>query len=39
MSEEIVYKEGKIYIMSEAASNKYIFGKFVGLGNFYSYNV
>ena len=39
MSEGIVYKEGKIYIMSEAASNKYIFGKFVGLGNFYSYNV
>ncbi len=39
MSEEIVYKEGKIYVMTEAASNKYIFGKFVGLGNFYSYNV
>lgn len=39
MSEEIVYKDGKIYIMTEAASNKYIFGKFVGLGNLYSYNV
>lgn len=27
MSEEIVYKDGKIYIMCESASNKYIFGK------------
>lgn len=27
MSEEIVYKDGRIYIMTESASNKYIFGK------------
>lgn len=29
MSEEIVYRDGKIYIMCESASNKYIFGKFI----------
>jgi hypothetical protein len=39
MSEEIVYKDGKIYIMTEAASNKYIFGKFTGAYKLYSYNV
>lgn len=27
MSEEIVYKDGRIYIMTESASSKYIFGK------------
>lgn len=39
MAEEIVYKDGKIYVMSEAASNKYVFGKIVGLGNLYAYTV
>ena len=28
MSEEIVYRNGKFYIMNESACNKYIFGKF-----------
>lgn len=27
MSEELLYRDGKIYIMTESASNKYIFGK------------
>ena len=27
MAEELVYLDGKIYIMNESASNKYIFGK------------
>jgi hypothetical protein len=29
MSEELVYKDGRLYIMSEFACNKYIMGKFV----------
>jgi len=37
MSEEIVYLDGKIWIMNESASNKYIFGKFT-TGN-YLYSV
>lgn len=37
MSEEIVYKDGKIYIMTESASNKYIFGKFMSGLRIYSY--
>ena len=28
MSEELVYRNGKMYIMCESASNKYLFGKF-----------
>lgn len=28
MAEELVYKDGKIYVMNESACNKYIFGKF-----------
>ena len=39
MSEEIVYLDGKIYIMTESASNKYIFGKFTGATHLYAYNV
>lgn len=39
MSEEIVYKDGKIYIMNESASNKYIFGKFMSGLKIYSYKV
>ncbi len=39
MSEEIVFKDEKLYIMTESASNKYIFGKFMS-GNFlYAYNL
>ncbi|MBO5480134.1 MAG: hypothetical protein J6A63_02970 [Clostridia bacterium] len=28
MSEEVVYLDGKLYVMNESACNKYIFGKF-----------
>ena len=34
MAEELVYLDGKIYIMNESACNKYIFGKFT-----YGYHV
>ena len=33
MAEEVVYMDGKIYIMNESASSKYIFGKFTS-GNY-----
>lgn len=39
MSEEIVYLDGKIYIMTESASSKYIFGKFTGATHLYAYKV
>ncbi len=39
MSEEIVYKDGRIFIMNESASNKYIFGKFMSGLKLYSYGV
>lgn len=39
MSEEIVYKDGRIYIMTESASNKYVFGKFMSGIEIYSYKV
>ena len=39
MSEEIVYMDGRIYIMTESASNKYIFGKFMSGNDLYSYNL
>lgn len=39
MSEEIVYLNGKIYIMTESASDKYIFGKFTGATHLYAYKV
>lgn len=29
MAEELVYRDGQVYIMCESASNKYIFGKFI----------
>lgn len=29
MAEEMVYLDGKVYIMNESASNKYIFGRFL----------
>ncbi|MBO5287424.1 MAG: hypothetical protein J6B34_04795 [Clostridia bacterium] len=38
MSEEIIYLEGKIWVMNESACNKYIFGKFTTGNNLYSYN-
>ena len=38
MAEEIVYKDGKIYVLNESASKKYIFGKFLSANNLYSYN-
>lgn len=37
MSEEIVYKDGRIFIMTESASNKYIFGKFMSGRYMYSF--
>ncbi len=39
MSEEIVCRDGRIYIMSEAASNKYFFGKLLGANRLYSYPI
>ncbi len=30
MSEELFIKDGKLYVMCESASSKYIFGKFIG---------
>lgn len=38
MAEEIVYLDGKIYILNESACKKYIFGKFLSANNLYSYN-
>lgn len=37
MSEELVYLNGKIYIMNESASNKYIFGKLTTGRKIYAY--
>lgn len=37
MAEEPVYKDGKIYLMYESASNKYIFGKLSGGTHVYSF--
>ena len=39
MSEEIVYLNGRIYIMCESASNKYIFGKFMSGKHLWSWKV
>lgn len=38
MAEEIVYLDGKIYVLNESACKKYIFGKFLSANNLYSYN-
>ena len=38
MSEELVYLDGKIYIMNESACNKYIFGKITTGYNIFAYN-
>ena len=37
MSEEIVYKDGRIFIMTESASDKYVFGKFMSGRYMYSF--
>ena len=37
MSEELVFLDNKIYVMSESACNKYIFGKFTSGFNVYAY--
>ena len=38
MAEELVYLDGKIYVMNESACNKYIFGKITTGYNVYAYN-
>ena len=37
MSEELVWANGRIYVMCESASNKYFFGKLTGNNFLYSY--
>ena len=37
MAEEILVRDGRIYIMNESASNKYIFGKFTTGSHVYSF--
>ncbi len=37
MAEELVYLDGEIYVMSESACNKYIFGKFTSGYDVYAY--
>ena len=37
MAEEIVYRNGKIYILTEAACMKYVFGKLTGADHVYAY--
>lgn len=39
MAEEMVYLDGKIFILSESACNKYIYGKFMSGNYLYSYIV
>ena len=39
MSEELVYRDGRIYVMCESASNKYIFGKFIRGYQVFAYNI
>lgn len=38
MAEELVYLDGKIYVLNESACNKYIFGKITTGFNVYAYN-
>lgn len=38
MSEELVYKDGKLLIMTESASTKYIFGKLTGANYVYAFD-
>ena len=37
MAEELVYLDGRVYIMNESASTKYIFGNFIGGRKIYSF--
>ena len=37
MSEELVYRDGRVYVLCESACNKYIFGKFIRGYQVYSY--
>ena len=37
MSEELVYRDGRVYILCESACNKYFFGKFIRGYEVYSY--
>lgn len=37
MAEELVYKDGRVYILCESACNKYIFGKFIRGYQVFSY--
>ena len=37
MAEELVYLDGRVYIMNESASTKYIFGNFIGGRKLYSF--
>ncbi len=39
MAEELVYNDGKVLVMNESASSKYIFGKFTSGNNVYGYIV
>ncbi len=39
MTEEIVYKNGRIFILSESACNKYIYGKLMSGNSLYSYEL
>lgn len=38
MSEELVYRDGRVYILCESACNKYIYGKFTRGTQVYSYS-
>jgi len=38
MSEELVYKDGRVHILCESACNKYIFGKFIRGYQVFSYD-
>lgn len=37
MSEELLYLDGRVYILCESACNKYLYGKFIGGDLVYSY--
>ena len=39
MSEELVYKDGRVYILCESACNKYIYGKFIRGYQVFSYDL
>lgn len=38
MSEELVYRDGRIYVLCESACNKYFFGKFIRGYQVFAYN-